>query len=392
MAAPPSHLRYTLILGALTAFGPMSVDMYLPALPTIEREFLTATGPTQLTLSAYLLGMALGQLAYGPISDMIGRKKPLYAGLLLYVLASAGCAAAGSIEQLIALRFLQAVGGSAGVVMARAMVRDLFEAREAARMFSLLMLVMGVAPILAPLAGGWMMLAAGWRAVFWVLAAFGAACLAASLAGLPETRAPELRGGAGLPDMLRGFRFVLAERRFIGPALAGAFAGAGMMGYISAIPFVLIGQFGVAPERFGWFFGLNAFGLIACSQLNRRLLARHPVASLLRFGLALNAASALTLLAVTLAGIGGVVGLMIPLFGALASLGFVYPNASALALAPFPERAGTASSVMGTMQHGSGALVGALVGASLGASAVPMALAFALCGLAANLALRVASR
>jgi DHA1 family bicyclomycin/chloramphenicol resistance-like MFS transporter len=388
---PANALRFPLILGSLIAFAPLSVDMYLAALPTIEREFGITTGPAQLTLSAYLLGMALGQLVYGPLSDRFGRKPPLYAGLVIYVLASIGCAAASSIEALIALRFVQAVGGSAGMVIARATVRDLFEPREAARMFSLLMLVMGVAPILAPLAGGYVMLAAGWRAIFWVLALAGAVALAAVAALLPETRRAGTVAATGLASAMRGFAAVLTERRFLAATLTGGFAGAGMFGYISASPFVFIGVFGVAPESFGWIFGANAAGLIACSQLNRRLLLRHPPARLLRAALVVNLAAGIAVLAAALAGAGMFV-LLAPIFVCISTLGFIFPNAGALALAPFPDRAGVASALQGTIAHTIGAAVGAVVGALHDASAVPMAAAFALCGIAAHLALRIAPR
>ncbi len=233
-----------------------------------------------LFLPAYLLGMAAGQLVYGPLSDRFGRKPPLYAGLALYVAASAGCALAGGIDSLIALRLLQALGGCAGMVIARAVVRDLFEAKDSARMFSLLMLVMGVAPILAPLAGGYVMLAVGWRGIFWTLAGLGLAALIAVRVALPETRGSRPGEGIGVIGTLRSFRGLVGDRRFSGPVLAGGFAGAGMFGYISASPFVFIGVMGVPAEHFGWLFGLNAAGLIACSQINRRLLSRCTASAL----------------------------------------------------------------------------------------------------------------
>jgi DHA1 family bicyclomycin/chloramphenicol resistance-like MFS transporter len=235
------------------------------------------------------------------------------------------------------------------------------------------------------------MLVAGWRSIFALLAAAGAAALAGVVAWLPETRREGTVAAAGLGGALRGFGAVLADRRFLAASFAGGFAGAGMFGYISGSPFVFIEVLGVPAERFGWIFGFNACGLIACSQLNRRLLARFAIRRLLAAALAVYLAAAAALLAVALAG-GGVAALMAPLFVCVACLGFVFPNANALALAPFPDRAGTASAATGTIGHLIGAAIGAAVGALHDASAVPMAAAFAFCGVAANLALRAAPR
>jgi DHA1 family bicyclomycin/chloramphenicol resistance-like MFS transporter len=375
-------LRLTLILGALSAFSPMSIDMYLPSLPALERDFATDTAAVQLTLSAFFLGLALGQALYGPLADRHGRRPPLLAGIALYVLASVGCALATSIEALVALRLLQAMGGCAGVVIARAVVRDLFDPQAAARMLSLLMLVMGVAPILAPLAGGVILVWAGWRWIFAALALFGLACLLAVAAGLRETR-PAHTVRPGLASSLRIFAGLARDRRFLGPALTGGLAQAGMFAYISGSPFVFIQAYGVPAQHYGWLFGLNAAGIIGGSQLNRWLLRRHPAASILHVANGITAACGLVLLAVAWTGAGGLPLLLAPLFGYVASLGFTYANAAALAMAPFPEKAGSASALLGTVQFGAAAVAGSVVGHLHDGTAVPMAAVIAACGILA---------
>jgi DHA1 family bicyclomycin/chloramphenicol resistance-like MFS transporter len=378
----PSRLRLTFILGALTAFAPMSIDMYLPSLPALAREFGATAASAQLTLSAFFLGLALGQALYGPLADRFGRKPPLYVGLSLYVVASAGCALATSIEALVALRFIQALGGCAGVVVARAVVRDLFDQRGSARMLSRMMLVMGAAPMLAPLAGGWLAAAAGWRAIFWTLCGFGIACIAVTFTGMPETR-PGFTVRPGVGAALRGYARLLAHRRFLGYTFAGGFAQAGMFAYISGSPFVFIDVYGVPAQAYGWLFGLNALGLIAASQLNARLVVRLGPDRLLARANAANALFGLALLAAAWTGAGGFAGLLVPLFGYVASLGFSFPNAAAGAMAPFPEQAGSASALLGTVQFAIAAVAGATVGVAHDGTAFPMAAVIAVCGVSA---------
>lgn len=378
----PSRLRLTFILGALSAFAPMSIDMYLPSLPALAREFGASTAAAQWTLSAFFLGLAIGQALYGPLADRLGRKPPLYLGLALYVLASAGCALATSIDGLIALRFAQALGGCAGVVIARAVVRDLFDQQASARMLSRMMLVMGTAPMLAPLVGGWMLSLAGWRSIFWVLFAFGLMCLVATLAGLPETRpAHAVRPGPG--DALRGYRILLKHRRFLGYTFAGGFAQGGMFAYISGSPFVFIDVYGVPAHAYGWLFGLNALGLIAASQVNARLVAHLGPDRLLGRANAANALLGVALVAAAWTGVGGFVGILVALFGYVASLGFSIPNAAAGAMAPFPDQAGSASALLGTVQFTIAAGASAAVGATHDGTAVPMAAVIAVCGVTA---------
>jgi len=376
------RVRLLLVLGMLTAFGPMSIDMYLPALPALARNLGSDAAGVQLTLSAFFIGLSVGQLAYGPLADRIGRRPPLLAGIALFVVASAGCAMAGSLDTLIAWRALQAIGACAGMVISRAVVRDRHAPGEAARVLSLLMLIMGLAPILAPLAGGWVLEHAGWRAIFWVLVVFGLACLVAVLAWLPETRpGPPVRGAHDEAPV--AWYRLLADRRFLRPTLAGALAQAGMFAYISASPFVFIEVYGVPASDYGWLFGSNAVGLIAASQWNRHLLSKGAMEPVLRRAHAANALCGVLLVAVAASGIGGLPLLMVPLFGYIASLGLTFPNSAATSMASFPRQAATASSLFGTIQFALAAITGTLAGRLHDGTALPMAGIIAACGLSA---------
>jgi DHA1 family bicyclomycin/chloramphenicol resistance-like MFS transporter len=346
--------------------------MYLPSLPALQQALAAGPVAVQLTLAAFFVGLALGQALYGPVSDRVGRKRPLYAGLACYVLASAGCALAPGVGSLVALRFLQALGGCAALVVPRAMVRDLFEPQASARVFSLLVLVMGAAPILAPLAGGYLLAWLGWRAIFGALALFGIACLAVVAVAVPETRPPGAAPGGAAAGALRVYAALLADRRFLGHALSGGLAMAGLFAYIAGSPFVLIGLHGVPPHAYGWIFGLNAVGLIAASQVNRRLLVSVRAGAVLARATVAVAVLGLLLLAAAATGWGGLAGLLAPLFGFVASLGFVQPNAVAGALAEHGERAGSASALLGTLQFLAATASGVLVGVLHDETAVPM--------------------
>lgn len=373
--------RLILILGALTAFASLSIDMYLPSFPTLEKDLHASSSAVQFSLAAFFVGMALGQAFYGPVADRFGRKRPLYAGISLYVLASMGCALAPNIETLIALRFVQAIGGCAGIVIARAMVRDLFDREASARVFSLLTLVLGVAPILAPLLGGYVLKLWSWRAIFGILVAFGISCLIAAAVGLRETLPEAARHNHSSPirGALRVYGRLLTDRRFNGYAFAGGIAQAGLFAYISGSPFVFITLYHVPEQWYGLLFGVNAFGLIAASQINHRLLARWKSDVILSRILMIVAGFAFLLLVMAITGWGGLWGVLPPLFGFVASLGFSFPNAIAGAMAHQAERAGSASALLGTTQFGAATIAGSLVGVLHAHSAVPMAAVMATC-------------
>ena len=375
----PSTLRLTIILGCLAAFGPLSIDMYLPSLPTLAQEFRADTAAAQLTLSIFFIGLAFGQALYGPIADRYGRKRPLLVGCALYMLASVACVLAASIETLVALRLLQALGGCAGMVISRSVVRDLFDEHESARIYSFLMLVMGIAPITAPLLGGQLLAWFGWRSIFWLLGGFGLICLLMVAFGLPESLPADRRNRAGVRQALGAYVQLLADRRFIGYALAGGFLMAGMFAYISGSPFVVIELYGVSPQQYGWIFGANALGLIIASQLNRWLLERYRGDTILFATLAVAAAASLVLVLVAALGLGGLAGLLLPLFICIASVGLVGPNTMAAAMAPYGRVAGSASALLGTLQFVVGAIASIVVGALYNGTALPMAATIAAC-------------
>ncbi|MCB1770840.1 MAG: multidrug effflux MFS transporter [Candidatus Competibacteraceae bacterium] len=367
----------------------MSIDMYLPGLPAIAADFGAATSAAQFTLTSFFIGLALGQALHGPLADRYGRKPPLYIGLALYVATSIGCALATDMVTLIGLRFVQAVGGCAGIVIARTIVRDCCDPLTAARIFSLLMLIMGLAPILAPFIGGWILWFAGWRAIFAVLALFGLSCLFAVWRLLPETRPADTIASAGIGAALRVYGDLLIDRQFMGYVLSGGFAHAGMFAYITGSPHVFIEVYGVSAQNFGWLFGLNALGLIASSQVNRRLLLHYSTDTLLRRANRATVLLGLGMLLIAANGWGGLPGLLAPLFCYSVSLGFTAPNAMANALARQGQRTGSASALIGALQFGVATLASMTVGLAGGGSTLPMAAVIASCGVLAFIAHRV---
>jgi DHA1 family bicyclomycin/chloramphenicol resistance-like MFS transporter len=379
------------MLGSLTALGPLSIDMYLPSFQAIARDLRASPAQVQLTLAVFFVALGIGQAFYGPISDRFGRRRPLCFGLALYILASAGCASARSIEALVGWRFAQALGGCAGMVIARAVVRDRFDERESARFFSLLMLVTGLAPILAPSIGGQILVLFSWRAIFWTLAGFALVGFVTATFVLPESLPPERRTEGGVATALRAYARLLCDRAFMRYALSGALVISGMFAYIFGSPFVFMQIYGVRPERFGWIFGFIALGLISASQLNRVLLARVAGARILSHALVVTATAGVILLVMAWTRAGGLAGMLGPLFVYIASLGFVLPNVIATALGPQGRNAGTASALLGTLQFGAGAMVGTLLGALGDGTAVPMAALIAACGLSALLVHRFAA-
>jgi len=378
----PSRLRLTLVLGALTALGPLSIDMYLPSFPSVARSLGTTVAAVQLTLATYLAGLAAGQLVYGPLSDRFGRKPPLLAGLGLYLAGALACAAAPSLGVLAAARFAQALGGCAGIVVSRAVVRDRFDVAESSHVYSSLMLVMGAAPILAPLLGGQILAHAGWRSVFVALAGAAALLAAAVLLLLPESLAPAARRRTGIGGTLGALGAALGHRAFLRLSLAGGAVQAAMFAYIAGAPFVFIELFGIRPERFGLVFGANAAGLIASSQANRLVVARVGVVRALRVGVALALAGCAALFVAVRAG-AGLALVLPPLFVGISSVGFVLPNATAAAMGHFGAQAGSASAVLGVLQATAGALAAVAVSALADGTARPMTAVMLVCALSA---------
>lgn len=382
-----STLKLTLLLGSLTALGPVSVDMYLPAFPQIAREFGVKDGAVAFTLSVFLLGIAFGQAIYGPVADRFGRKRPLLVGCLLFMLGAIGCALAPSLGFLTAARLFQSLGSAACMVIVRAIVRDLFDELESAKMYSQLMLVMGVAPILAPLAGGQILAFGSWRWIFVLHILIGAVYLVVTARMLPETLPPERRIHSGPVRTLRRFAALLRHRRFIGYALVAGFIAGMLFTYISESSFLFIKLHGVSAQHFGFFFGANAFGLIGASQLNRRLLRRHTPETILPVALAANAVAGLALAVQGATGWGGLPAAETLIFLCLSAMGFVHPNVSAAAMAPFRHEAGMASALFGMIYFLVGGLMGSLVGWLHNGTAVPMTAIIASCAVVALLAL-----
>ena len=373
-------LRMLLILGGLSAFGPLAIDLYLPAFPAMAASFGTDSEHIQLSLSAYFIGLASGQLFYGPIADRFGRRKPLLFGIVLFCLASLACAVAPSLEWLLAARFAQALGGCAGIVVNRAVVRDLCTPIEAAKAFSQLMLVMGVAPILAPLGGGALLAFGGWPSIFVFLVIFSGIYIFAVFFGLPET-IPAGVARAPLSSAVGRYARLLREKEFMFHALTGGIAMAGMFAYIAGSPFIIIELYGVPAEHFGWFFGMNAAGFILFAQFNSRLLRRRPPTKLLKLTTSIYALCTVVLLLVALSTPSSLWPLMVPLFGSVAVISLVLPNSSAAAMAGHGHQAGVASALMGTMQFVIAGVTSALVGILHNGTAVPMAAVMAACGL-----------
>lgn len=379
-AAAPIATPWGLVvlLGALTAFAPMSIDMYLPSLPAIGESLGAGAAQTQTTVAAFFAGMAIGQFLYGPASDRFGRRPPILVGVAIYVAASAACALATSIDNLIAARFVQALGGCAGGVVARAVVRDRFDHTETARMLSLLTLIMGIAPIVAPLLGGLVLEIAGWRAIFWTLCGFGLLVGAWALFGLEESRSEATALQARGENPFRAFAALLRQRRLVGYALAGALNGATLFTYISASPGLLIGIYGIDPAHFGWVFGLNAAGVIGASQVNRYLLLRATPDGVLRRASLIGAGLGVLLAVAAVSGVGERWTVLPLLFLILSTYGFMQGNTMAGALSVDPSRAGSVSALMGGASFGVGALAASLTGAFFNGTPGPMGIAMAL--------------
>ncbi|SNX88222.1 DHA1 family bicyclomycin/chloramphenicol resistance-like MFS transporter [Streptomyces sp. TLI_55] len=376
-SARRTGLLVTFLLSGLTAISPLSMDMYLPALPEATHALGSTAGTLQLTLTAYFVGMAVGQLVIGPMSDKWGRRGPLLTGLVAYVVASVLCALAPSAEVLVVARLLQGLAGAAGIVIARAVVRDLFDGLEMARFFSTLMLITSVAPIVAPVLGGQVLHFTNWRGVFLALASIGVVLTMLVWRRLPETLSPGRRQIGGVRGALWLMRGLFADRIFTGYMLAGGFAYGALFSYITASPFVIQEIYGASAQEYSLLFGLNSFGLMLVGQLNRRLLVgRVRLDKALGWGLAAISAGGVVLLLVTegVIGTADTVTVSACLFVMISALGLVLPNANALALNRTPHAAGSASALLGTSGFVMGAVASAVMGAAAKDTAVPMAI------------------
>jgi DHA1 family bicyclomycin/chloramphenicol resistance-like MFS transporter len=369
-------LLVTLVLGGLTATPPLAMDMYLPSLPEVTRSLHAPAATVQLTLTACLAGMALGQLVVGPMSDRWGRRRPLLTGLAVYLVATALCALAPNVETLVAFRLAQGLAGAAGIVIARAVVRDLYDGVAMARFFSTLMLISGVAPIVAPLIGGQILRVTDWRGVFVVCTAVGVLLGALVWLRLPETLPPAERHAGGVGEALRSMRVLLADLPFTGYMLAGGFAFAALFAYISASPFVIQEIYGASPQTFSLLFGLNSVGLVVAGQVNGKVLVgRVSLDKVLATGLAVTvlAATALLLMSTGAFGAVGLAPVAAALFVLMSAMGITLPNAQSLALLRTRHAAGSASALLGTSSFLVGAVASPLVGVAGEHTAVPMA-------------------
>lgn len=373
---------HVLILGGLTALGPLSTDMYLPSLPSVSHDLGATMALTQITLTACILGLSLGQVIAGPISDARGRRRPLLIGIAIFALVSLLSLAAPSVAVLTILRFVQGLAGAVGIVLSLAIARDLYSGLALARCISLLMAVNFVAPIVAPVLGGQLLRFTSWRGVFVTLTLIGVVFFLAVAFGLSETLPTDCRQRDGISATWHAFRELLANRRFIGYALACSFAFAAGIVYISVSPFILETIYGLSPQTFSLLFGVNALGLTIMAQIGARLIGRVSPQTLLTWGVAAIASAAAALLVVVLTGIG-LLGILPSFFVITASLGFIAPNATALALATTNTRiAGSASGLLGVLQFSIGAIVAPLVGLGGTTTAVPMAAVIAMFGIA----------
>jgi MFS transporter, DHA1 family, multidrug resistance protein len=374
---PQGRLKRILLIGGLSAFGPLSMDLYLPALPSLTRDLGGSPSLVQLTLTACLLGLAAGQVVAGPLSDALGRRRPLCVGVAAYALASLLCALAPSVPLLVVFRLIQGMAGAAGLVIARAVVRDVYEGSAVARFFALTMLISGLAPILAPVAGGQLLRFTSWRGAFVVLAAIGLLLLVAAAFGLSETLRPDRRRSGGVRDTLTTFRGLVADRTFVGYALSSGLVMGAVFTYVSGAPFVLEDIYGVSPQVFGLVFGTNALSIVLLGQLGGWLVGQVGARRLLVAGLGVASAGGLLLLAAVLLGLGQA-GVLPGFLLVVCSIGLISPNATALALADHTHQAGSASALLGLLYYLVGAAVAPLAGIGGTHTAVPMAVVIAL--------------
>nr|WP_293837165.1 multidrug effflux MFS transporter [uncultured Arsenicibacter sp.] len=373
------HFIVILILGTLSTISPFSIDMYLPGFPAIAKSLDTSIAQVQLSLTAYLVGISVGQLLYGPLLDRFGRKLPLYAGLVLYLLASVGCALSNSIENLIAMRLLQALGGCVGMVAAQALVRDIFPVNQIAQVFSLLTLVIAVSPMIAPTVGGYATVAFGWHSIFIILAVITALILVGIYFVLPDGKAPDPTLSLRPQAVMGNFWLVLKQPQFLTYMLAGGIATAAPFAYIAGSPDVFMNIYHVSEQEYGWIFAFLAIAILGPSQFNHFLLKRFSSEQVIYTTLIYQ--SVMGLLTVTLAGMGllSLYGLIGMLFLFFLGQGLVSPNATALSLVPFTRHAGSAVALMGAFRMGLGALISGAVSALHDNTALPMVGVMTLC-------------
>ncbi len=372
-------------MGVLQAFAPLSIDMYLPSMPLLEKVFHATTAEVQTTLVTFLLGYALGQSLYGPIADRFGRKPPLYWSLALFITSSAACALTKSIHVLSAFRFLQAVAACGGAVVSRAMVRDLFPPHDLRRIFSMLVLVLGVSPLVAPFIGGYLLVWFGWKSIFLTQASLGALTLLTMHFRLDESLPPEHQRPLDMANIIASYKHLLKDRTFLGASLVCGFSSAGMFAYIASAPFVFINIFKMPPQQFGWLFGAIAAGMIISSQINGSMPRHVPIWRVLRLSNLVQFASGVLVLAAASTGAGGMIGIFAPVFAYMCAAGFVFPNGNTIAMMRHGNMAGMASALLGVNQFTIAAATTIVLGYIDNASAMPMAIVIAGCGLAATL-------
>ncbi|HEV8515873.1 MAG TPA: multidrug effflux MFS transporter [Cyclobacteriaceae bacterium] len=383
MKKEKSYFSIIFILGLLTAIGPFSIDMYLPAFPAIAKGLNTSVAQVMLSLSSFFIGISAGQLIYGPLLERFGRKKPLYVGLVIYLFASAGCAFTESVNALIAFRFLQALGSCAGLVTSRAMVRDLFDVKDNAKVFSSLMLVVAVSPIIAPTVGGYVTAALGWRYVFAALMIVDFAVLAAVFFLLPESKKPDPSHSLKPMAVTKSFFKIIIHPQFYVYALTGSVAASGLYAYISGSPQVFIEFFGVNEKQYGWIFAIIAIGIISTSQINTLMLRRYASEKIIPVALMFQSVIGLTLATIAFFHASEFYSTIALIFLYISCQGFIFPNASALTLAAFGHNAGNASALMGAFQMGIGATASAAVSFLQNNTTLPMTSVMAFCSITA---------
>jgi len=378
------YLELLIIMGALQAIAPLSIDMYLPAMPQLERVFHATTASVQVTMVTFFIGYSLGQTLYGPLTDRFGRKPPLYFSLLIYMATCAACALAPGVQILSAMRLLQALGACGGAVISRAMVRDQFPPEDLRRVFSMLILVLGVSPLIAPLLGSYLLIWFGWHAIFWMQGALGAACLLGVHFRMTESLAPQHRRSLEMTHIVSGYRELLRDRTFVGASLVCGFSSAGMFAYISGSPFVLIDFYKIPTQMFGWLFACIAAGVIVSSQINGRMPHRIALWKVLRTANVVQLVAGVLMVAAAFTGFGGAWGVFIPVFAYMCGAGFVFPNGSAIAMMRHGNMAGMASALLGTIQFLVAAVGTILMGTIESSTAIPMTVIICACGVAAT--------